>query len=263
MTPEQAGAAAALLHEARVSATPLVALPGDCRPRDTEDGRTIQEAWVASAGWEIAGYKIGCTSEHAQEMLGTDSPFPGRVFRPFVFDSPATVTAGPGGMIAVMVEGEFAFRLAGDLPARGTPYDRAEVEAAVAAVMPAIELVDTRFTDFVGVGVASLVADCGANGGLVLGAPVEDWRGIDLAANPVSMTVAGELRASGVGADALGHPLNALTWLANDLSRRGFGLEAGQVVTTGTCTQVFPVPPGETAVADHGPLGRVEVTLAA
>lgn len=263
MTPELAQKAARLLHEARVTAAAMAALPPDCRPADTEDGRTIQEAWVTeavAAGWEIAGFKIGCTSEHAQQMLGTDSPFPGRVFRQFLFDSPATIE---DGMIAMMVEGEFAFRLADDLPARETPYDRAEVEAAIAAVMPAIELVDTRFTDFAGVGVESLVADCGANGGLVLGAPVADWRGLDLAATPVSMTVAGELKASGVGADALGHPLNALTWLANDLARRGFGLQAGQVVTTGTCTQVFPVPPGGTAVADHGPLGRVEVTLAA
>ena len=263
MTPEQVQAAARRLHDARVSATPMTELPAECRPADVEEGRTIQEAWASGAavvGWQIAGYKIGCTSAHAQHMLGTDSPFPGRVFQPFVHNSPATID---GGMIAMMVEGEFAFRLAADLPARDTAYTRAEVEEAVAAVIPAIELIDTRFTDFVGVGVENLVADMGANGGLVLGAPVEDWRGLDLAANPVSMTVAGELKASGVGADALGHPLNALTWLANDLSRRGFGLEAGQVVTTGTCTEVFPVPPGATAVADHGPLGRVEVTLAA
>ena len=260
MTPDQAQAAAALLHVARTSATAMVALPEDCRPADVEEGRAIQEVWAATAGWEIAGYKIGCTSEHAQHMLGTDSPFPGRVFRPFVHDSPATIE---DGMISMMVEGEFAFRLGANLPARDRTYDRAEVEEAVAAVIPAIELIDTRFTEFVGVGVANLVADMGANGGLVMGTPVEDWRAMDLAANPVSMSVAGEVKASGTGADALGHPLNALTWLANDLSRRGFGLEAGMVVSTGTCTEVFPVAAGATAIADHGPLGRVEVTLAA
>ncbi len=261
MNPEQIQQAADRLHQARVAAAPIDALPADCRPGDEEEGRAIQEVWTASSGWEIAGYKIGCTSDHAQEMLGADGPFPGRLFTPFVYESPATVKAA--GFIAMMVEGEFAFRLGADLPARPEPYMRADIEAAVAAVIPAIELVDTRFTRFADAGVANLVADMGANGGLVLGTPVADWRLLDLGANPVSMTVAGDLKASGVGADALGHPLNALTWLANDLSRRGFGLKAGQVVTTGTCTEVFPVLVGATAVADHGPLGRVEVTLAA
>ena len=61
----------------------------------------------------------------------------------------------------------------------------------------------------------------------------------------------------------LGHPLEALTWLANDLSRRGYGLLAGQVVTTGTCTGMQYVPSGGTATADFAALGTVSVTFAA
>jgi 2-keto-4-pentenoate hydratase len=261
MTPDAARAAARILHRARVDRRALAALPPDCAPASVDDGYAIQEAWAEAVGWPLVGYKIGCTSADAQAMLGADGPFPGRVFAPFLHDSPAALAAGD--WIRPAVEGEFAFRLGADLPARAAPYTRAEVEDAVAAAHPAIEIVDTRFADFTGIGVPGLIADSGANGGLVLGAPVADWRGLDLAAVAVTMSTDGIEKARGTGAEALGHPLAALTWLANDLSRRGFGLLAGQVVSTGTCTGIFPLTPGATARARHAGLGTVEVTLAA
>lgn len=261
MTPDAIRSAAERLIGARKTATAIEALPADCVPRSLEDGHAIQDAMLDLCGWPLAGYKIGCTSGLAQEMLGTDRPFPGRVFRPFLHTSPATLAIG--SYIKPGVEGEFAFELSHDVPSRPTPWKRAEIEGCIGALYPAIEVIDTRFTRFTDAGIPNLLADTGANGGLVLGKAILDWPAIDLEAAGVVMKIGGAVTGQGHGRDVLGHPLEALTWLANDLSRRGRGLMAGQIVTTGTCTGMQHVPPGRTAKADFGALGTVSVTVSA
>ena len=136
-----------------------------------------------------------------------------------------------------------------------------EIRDAVTDAYPAIELVNDYWVDGFALGVAHFVADNGSNGGLVLGEPVDDWRERDLAAAAVTLTVNGDPAAGGSGANVLGHPLNTLVWLANDLSRRGIGLRKGEVVTTGSMTGMTPCAPGATALADYGALGTVQVTF--
>jgi len=259
VTPDQIRTAAEALIEARNAARALATLPDGSVPQSIDDGYAIQEATANLCGWPLAGYKIGCTSEHAQEMLGADSPFPGRVFRTFVHSSPAACPFAQ--FVKPGVEGEFAFELADDIPSRPRAWTRAEVEARVAHLMPAIEIIDTRFDRFAEAGVPNLVADTGANGGLVLGKPITDWAIIDLENTEVVMKIDGQESGRGFGRDVLGHPLEALTWLANDLSRRGYGLLKGQVVTTGTCTGMQHVPAGKMAKADFGKLGTVSITF--
>ena len=77
------------------------------------------------------------------------------------------------------------------------------------------------------------------------------------------MTLAcnGTVRRTGTAAAALDHPLVPLTWLANELSRTGIGLKAGQMVSTGTLTGMLAPKPGETFVADFGPFGSVTVIV--
>ena len=261
MTPDTIRLAAKTLIDARNEAVALEDLPEGCIPATTDDCRAIQEAMVGLCGWPLAGYKIGCTTAAAQEMLKTDRPFPGRVFRPFLFRSPAVVPAG--SFIRQGVEGEFAFELAADIPARQDPWTRAEVAERVAGLFPAIEIIDTRFTRFAEAGILRLTADTGANGGLVLGDAVSDWAAVDLEVAQIVMSIDDAESGRGRGRDALGHPLEALAWLANDLSRRGYGLLAGQVVTTGTCTGMQYVPNGGTATADFGILSTVSVTFSA
>ena len=261
MTPDASRLAARALIDARKMVTPVEDLPDGCIPATPDDGRAIQEAMVGLCGWPLAGYKIGCTTAAAQEMLKTDKPFPGRVFSPFLFRSPAAAPAG--NFIRQGVEGEFAFELAADIPARPEPWTRAEVADRVACLFPAIEIIDTRFTRFVEAGITRLTADTGANGGLVLGDSIADWAAVDLEEAEIVMSIEGAETGRGRGREALGHPLEALAWLANDLSRRGYSLLAGQVVTTGTCTGMQYVPDGGTATADFGSLGTVSVTFPA
>jgi 2-keto-4-pentenoate hydratase len=106
-------------------------------------------------------------------------------------------------------------------------------------------------------------ADGGVNIALVLGSWSTDYRSWDLPAHGVSMTVNGALKGQGTGARALGDPMNVLTWLANQQSRVGRGLDAGAIVTTGTCTGLDPVRAGDLAVADFGRLGTVAIEFRA
>ncbi|HUI17022.1 MAG TPA: fumarylacetoacetate hydrolase family protein [Alphaproteobacteria bacterium] len=251
--------AARLLLAARERRTPLAAFPEACRPRSLAAGYEVQEALERLDGRPLAGWKIGGTSARIQQALGLDRPFPGRVFAPTLYQSPARVARHE--FIALALEPEFAFRMGRDLPPRAAPYARAEVAAAVASLHPACELVDTRLPEGFKSPAPCLVADNGCHAALVEAAAVADWRRLDLARQKVTFSLNGKELAAGMGADVLGHPLEALTWLANDLSRRGFGLKAGQIVTTGTCCGFHPLKAGDEAVADYGALGRVAVTV--
>jgi 2-keto-4-pentenoate hydratase len=249
-----------LLLAARGDHRRLEAFPESCRPRDFADGYAIQEAFVKAWAAPVAGYKIGCTSPETQKLLGAPAPFPGRVFAPVRLGSPAVVAAKAFHKLGI--EPEFAFTLARDLPPRAAPYGRDEVADAVAALHGSLEIVDTRWVDWFKVGVASILADNGANGALVLGPPVADWRGIDLPKAKAVLRFDGKVVAEGTGAAVLGNPLDALVWLANDLSRRGYGLKAGDAVTTGTVASVYFAEAGMSVTGDFGPLGAVELRFA-
>ncbi len=246
-----------LLIAARGDHRRLDAFPPTCRPQTFEDGHAIQEAFVKVWSVPVVGYKIGCTSLEAQKMLGSPGPFPGRVFAPVLLKSPAKVSAKAFHRLGI--EPEFAFTMARDLPPREAKYARDEVAGAVAALHGAIEIVDGRWVDWIKAGVASIVADNGANGALILGPAVTDWRKIDLPKAKATLRFGDKHIAEGTGAAVLGHPLDALTWLANHLSARGYGLKAGDAVTTGTVASINFAEPGMHVTADFGAIGRVEL----
>jgi 2-keto-4-pentenoate hydratase len=158
------------------------------------------------------------------------------------------------------VEAEFGFRLAADLPARSLPYTREDVAAAVDAVVPLIEICDTRLADWRRRRIEEITADNAFNGGVVAGQALREWHGLDLALREVSLSIDGECRGKGTGALVLGHPLLALAWLANEQSRRGIGLRAGDLIAAGTCTGLQFARPGSSVIADFGePLGPVAI----
>ena len=126
-------------------------------------------------------------------------------------------------------------------------------------MIPALEVIAPRFAAVPFDNVGEALADCGLNGGLVLGKPVQDWRGIDYANHKTRQLVDGKSVFEGTGAAVLGHPFNALEWLVNAVTRRGYDLEPGQLLTTGSTTGIVYVPEGTAAVGDFGTLGMVEV----
>jgi len=243
-----------LLVEAFSYGNRLDRIPEACRPRTLAEAYGVQARLVETLAIETAGWKIGCTSEAARKILKSDGPFAGRVFLPRCFASGANIPNHSYPMRGL--EGEFAFVLGKDLRPRKKPYSRAEVAAAVADLHPAIEIVDSRYADWLGITLPEIVADLGANGALVVGPPAKGWRRADLAAAGVTMRAGGKVVGKGKGGDALGHPLEALRWLANNPPTKA-GLEAGEIVTTGTCTGFHRAEPGDRVSCDFGPFGKV------
>jgi len=250
-----------LLARARIDHRRLPELASDVRPKTTGDAYVVQDGLVdrllAHYGGSVIGYKIACTNVTAQRQLNVDAPFAGRLLSAFFFESPARVESAPFFMR--VVEAEFAFEMARDLPPGPLPHSRQEIAAAVKGVLPGIEIVDSRFDDWTTIGAPSLIADNACNAAWVKGRLLADWQAVDLAAQAVRVTVNGKLLREGNGGNVLGHPLNALEWLVHNLNARGLSLKAGQFVTTGVTTEVYMAERGDRITADFGPVGSVDL----
>jgi 2-keto-4-pentenoate hydratase len=257
----------------------LTELPEDIRPRTREEGYAIQAEFEARSAHPLFGWKIAATSPAGQAHINVDGPLAGRLLQEKVVDlsrGPGTSADGavdasrapgiadvPFGANHMRVaEAEFAFRIGRDLPPRWDPYGVDEVLGAVASLHPAIEVPDSRFDDFTVVGAPQLIADNACAHLFVLGqAAPDDWRDVDLVEHAVLGTVVGRIASEGKGANVLGDPRVALTWLVNELSGLGIILRAGQVVTTGTCLVPLPISPGARVVMDFGRFGIVRAAI--
>lgn len=251
--------AAAILWDARLKDRRLDALPDDCVPLSLAEGYGIQRAMAALSGRELLGWKIAATSEAGQKHIGVDAPVAGRLFAGFASGDGARVPAGE--MLMRVAEAEFAFRLAKDLPARGAAYTRAEVADAVSALHLAIEIPDARFERFAEVGGAQIAADDAFASWFVLGDDVPGWRSLDLVQQKTLFRRNGEVVSRGSGANVLGDPLVALTWLVNHAAEHEGGVRAGDIVTTGTSLPPASLTPGDEFVAEFEGLGTVRVTF--
>jgi 2-keto-4-pentenoate hydratase len=161
-----------------------------------------------------------------------------------------------------VAEIEFAFRMGRDLDPRPEGFSVEEVLAAVETLHVAIEIPDSRYEDFAHVGAPQLIADnaC-AHYFIAAEASTADWRSIDLVAHRVIGRIEGKVEQEGSGANVLGDPRIALTWLANELSRLGITLQKGQTVTTGTCIPPLAISSGDLVTADFGSLGTATVRI--
>ena len=259
LTETQISRAAKLLTDARLSISQIENL-GDDAPTDIASAHRIASAHADSLQWTPIGWKVGATSRAAMELLDCVEPFAGRIFDGTVYGSQIL---HPNAMIDPFLETEFAFLLGQNLPPREGNYSMEEVKAATRAVMPAFELLTSRFVDWLEVGHLNLIADSGSNGGAVLGQPVEPDRWPELSKVDVVLTIDGEQVASGSGTGILGDPWRSLEWLVNHLSARQIGLRTGEFVLSGTCTGINALPVGSTAVATFSGLGDVTISRTA
>jgi 2-keto-4-pentenoate hydratase len=258
MTDQQLDAASETLWNHWQRGERMAALPEQLRPRTREEGYAIQARVERRSAFPIVGWKIAATSKAGQAHIAVDGPMAGRLIAERVFQSGSLLAFGGNRMR--VAEAEFAFRMAIDFPPRATGYDIDDVLAGVAALHPAIEIPDSRYEDFTVVGAAQLIADNACAHNFVLGSPASDaWRSIDLSSHRVVGSVAGRPDHEGSGANVLGDPREALTWLVNELSRLNVTVRAGQVITTGTCVIPMPIDPRDRVTCDFGELGTVQV----
>jgi 2-keto-4-pentenoate hydratase len=229
-------------------------------PPDNATAYRVAAMVEEELGWEVAGWKIAAMKEGLQRQLRTDEPIYGRVFAP-IMASPASVEHAK--LCSPIPEVEYQARLGTDLPPREKPYTVAEVTEAVASLHTGIELAECRFVhDAAFPPLPAILADGAGSGIVVCGAAIPDWKTRDSAGQQVLLNCNGMLRRKGTAGEALDHPMVPLAWLANELSRTGIGMKAGQTVSTGTLTGMLRPKPGETYVADFGPFGCVTATYA-
>lgn len=252
MTVEEIHAAA--LARAFAANSPIDPLP-DVVVADDAQAAAMQGAAITSLGAAVVGWKIGATSAKAQAIMRASGPFYGPVFADRLWNDGAEIALPPGFR---GFECEFALRLGADLPGRENGYRADQLAIAIDAVVPVIELVATR-QRVEGMGDARRAwADFGFNHGLVLGAPVMPPPLDALATAAVVARVDDVEVGRGCGADVLGHPIEALAWL----TRQGIALSAGHIVSTGTCTGLGALGPGQAASGDFGDFGEVTVRAA-
>jgi 2-keto-4-pentenoate hydratase len=249
------------MHRTRTRYHPLDA---GLRAAPLDDAYRIQDALhrvlTAAGRGGIAGWKIALTSRAMQQMTGVDQPAAGAIFAAVVHPSPARVDLAAYHHLGV--EFEVAVRLADDLPAGGGPWTRASVAGRVAACLAAFELVEDGDADYKTLDAFTLVAQNTWNGGVVLGAPAADWRGVDLETAVTRCWINDRPAGQGKTGDAMGHPFEALAWMANLLNRRGRALERGMIVMTGSSiTTKFPAPGDRVRFAIEG-LGEVALEAA-
>ena len=252
-------AAAKFIATARRSCAPLAALAADIAPADVADGYKVQRAvhdLVRPQVGSLVGYKIGCTSQVMQQYLGIPHPCGGGVFEKGVHDSGARLAASK--YVRVGVECEIAVRLKRDLAAGEAPFTAEWVGEAVEAYHPAIEIVDDRYVKWETMGAPTLIADDFFAAGCVLAPAVPRSSVPDLKAVKGRAILNGEEVSHGTGADVLGHPHNALAWLANHLAAEGKGLHAGQLVLTGSLVKTLWLKAGDKVRMELDGLGTVE-----
>jgi 2-keto-4-pentenoate hydratase len=231
--------AAKALCAARSARHPAGPLPKEIAPRTEAEGIAVQVVVAESMDERRpAGFKIGATTKRMQAYLGLTAPAAAFMTRKGLHTSgvvlPWANFHNPG------VECEIGARLGADLSVGTT--DMHTATKAVADLFAAVEIVENRYGpppagDLAAVGTPTLIADQVYHAAAVLGAPAPDWSALDLKAVQGRIFIDSEIRGEGLGADLLGHPLAALTWLANSAVAQAYGgLKAGQIVMLGSVT---------------------------
>lgn len=251
--------AAEYISNARIDGRRMAALPDSMRPADESDAYAVQAEvhalLAANKRGRVIGHKIGCTTPVMQEFLGIHNPCGGALYQPYVHFQQAMLKHNdylhPG------VEAEIAVFLGQDMGGRDGGHNRDSVADAVQVLFAAIEMVDDRWDDYTAIDTPSLIADDFFGAGCVLGDPVADWRDFDLTALSGRMRINGEVVGEGTSGDILGHPFEALAWLANSVAERGGSLKKGQIVMLGSVVQTKWVEHMDEVEVEIDQLGKV------
>jgi 2-keto-4-pentenoate hydratase len=256
--------AAQFLWEEHRAHKPFEPMPAILAPRTVDEAYAMQEelhSLMTEVHGPVAGYKIALTTPVMQQMVGFHAPIAGAILARTIHSSPITLRRTD--YVRLGVECEIAVQLGRDLPAAQAPYRRDQVADAVAAVMPAFELIDDRQADYTQLAahVLTLIADNAWNAGIVLGSPQRDWHDVDLTAARGVMLINGTVVGEGHGRDVMGHPFEALLWLVNMLAQRGKSLTQGMIVMTGSIVATKFVNPGDTVGLSVDGLGEAQLSV--
>src|ERR1700733_4562672 len=224
-----------------------------------EDAYAVQEAntvhWT-SAGRRLVGRKIGLTSRSVQKQLGVNEPDYGMLFADMMI--PDGWELSRARLIQPKLEGEVAFVLGRDLDLEQITI--ADVIRAIDFAVPAIEIVDSRIKDWK-ISLYDTVADNASSGLYVIGNEPKRLDKLNLRDAGMAMELGGEKISFGEGAACLGHPLNAVWWLAHVMKRVDHPVKSGDTVLSGALVpMVAPKWDGVVEMRING-LGAVHLGL--
>jgi len=221
----------------------------------TEEAYEIQAKVVERIREDSAGigHKLGLVSEAKQDQLGIPEPIFGYISEENRLDGEPIPSSE---MINPRLEAEIGFVLDEDVEA---PVTTADVLAATGAVVPVVELIESRFQDWAIPTAQDVIADNTSTARLAIGEQFRDVRDVDLVHEGVTVSVDGEIEATGVGADIMGNPARSVAWLGNRLDDMGEHLEAGELVMSGGISAAIDTEPGEVYNVSFGTIGSIEL----
>lgn len=256
MNIEQIAATLRDAAHSKKSISPIRAHIGDHDEATAYQIQKINHAHRISQGARMVGKKIGLTSFKVQEMFGISTPDFG-----ILYNDMEILTGQHISMAKLMqpkVEAELAFVLGQEL--RGDTLTILDVINAVDYVLPSIELVGSRITDW-DIKITDTIADNASASHYILGHTPKMLDDIDVVNCHMEMHINGRLSSSGSGKDCLGSPLNAVLWLARKMNELDQPLQAGEMILSGSLGPMCPVSAGDEIVANFTGLGDVAISF--
>lgn len=250
---------AADLAQAERSGEPIAPLTAAYPEIDVVDAYEIQLINIrqrVAEGARVLGHKVGLSSKAIQQMMGVDEPDYGHLLDEMQLFEDTPVKANR--YLYPRVEVEVGFILNADLPGAGCTED--DVLAATEALVPSIELIDTRITDWK-IELCDTIADNASSAGFVLGEARVSPDDIDIKGIDAVLRCNDEVVAEGRTDAVLGNPVTAVAWLARKVDGFGVRLRKGDVVLPGSCTRAIDAHPGDNFVADFAGLGSVRLSF--
>jgi 2-keto-4-pentenoate hydratase len=251
--------AANALMEAENEKNPIAPFTSSTEEISVDDAYNIQLYQIRQKvenGAVIVGKKIGLTSKAMQEMLNVNEPDYGHILNDMIYKDGESISLDK--FIQPRIEFEIAFVLKEDL--KGPGVTMSDVITATDYVFPALEIIDSRIKDWQ-IKFEDTVADNGSSAGAIIGSTTAKLDNLDLAEVRMTATRNGEFLDSASGSAVMGHPAEAVAWLANALGSYGISLYAGEVILSGALSKAIPIEDGDTFTAEFEQIGAVTATF--
>lgn len=222
-----------------------------------DQAEAVQADAIDAYDRDLRGYAIQATSDRMRRLLNCSAPIVSPIAASDIIASGAHLRL-PFGALGMGCG--FAFVFGRSFPAIDDALDLAP-EDAVSACLPMAQLLGRRCGGATPLNDLTATADFGLNIAIATGAAVNNWRSLDLAAMQVRASIDDQCLAVGQGGDVMGHPLNVLRWLGENLSRKGAQIQAGEIVATGSCAGLLQVAPGQIFRATFGDAAQIEIAI--
>ncbi|OBH02665.1 2-keto-4-pentenoate hydratase [Mycobacterium sp. E1747] len=255
-TRDELAADLAQAERSRSPIAPLTAVHPEIDVVDAYEIQLINIRQRVAEGARVLGHKVGLSSKAIQQMMGVDEPDYGHLLDEMQLSEDTPVQASH--YLWPRVEVEVGFILNADLPGADCTED--DVLAATEALVPSIELIDTRITDWK-IELCDTIADNASSAGFVLGKARISPNDVDVKGIDAVLSCNGEVVAKGRTDAVLGNPVTAVAWLARKVDGFGVRLRKGDLVLPGSCTRAIDAHAGDEFVADFTGLGAVHLSF--